>query len=81
MPTSGTNNHDLRHSFASRALALGESLSMFGELLGHRRLQTTARYAHLALDSVKVFREPGGGQHRVGSPRQRRRPRPLKMSP
>ena len=46
--------HDLRHSFASRALALGESLSMIGELLGHRRARTTARYAHLALDSVKT---------------------------
>ena len=46
--------HDLRHSFASRALALGESLSMIGELLGHRRVRTTARYAHLALDSVKA---------------------------
>ena len=46
--------HDLRHSFASRALALGESLSMIGKLLGHRKVQTTARYAHLAQDSVKV---------------------------
>ena len=46
--------HDLRHSYASRALALGESLSMIGELLGHRRVRTTARYAHLARDAVKV---------------------------
>ena len=46
--------HDLRHSFASRALALGESLSMIGKLLGHRKAQTTARYAHLAQDSVKA---------------------------
>ena len=46
--------HDLRHSFASRALALGETLPMIGELLGHRRVRTTARYAHLALDSVKI---------------------------
>ena len=45
--------HDLRHSFASRALALGESLPMIGKLLGHRRAQTTARYAHLARESVK----------------------------
>ena len=45
--------HDLRHSFASRALALGESLSMIGKLLGHAKIQTTARYAHLARDSVK----------------------------
>ena len=46
--------HDLRHSFASRALALGESLTMIGKLLGHQKVQTTARYAHLAQDSVKV---------------------------
>ena len=46
--------HDLRHSFASRALALGESLPMIGKLLGHSKIQTTARYAHLARDSVKV---------------------------
>ena len=46
--------HDLRHSFASRALALGESLPMIGKLLGHTQVQTTARYAHLARDSVKA---------------------------
>ena len=46
--------HDLRHSFASRALALGESLTMIGKLLGHRKVQTTARYVHLAQDSVKA---------------------------
>ena len=46
--------HDLRHSFASQALALGESLTMIGKLLGHRKVQTTARYAHLAQDSVKA---------------------------
>ena len=44
--------HDLRHSFASRALALGESLTMIGKLLGHTQVQTTARYAHLARDSM-----------------------------
>ena len=45
--------HDIRHSFASRALALGEGLPIIGRLLGHRRVETTARYAHLARDSVK----------------------------
>ena len=44
--------HDLRHSFASRALALGESLPMIGKLLGHNQIETTARYAHLARDSI-----------------------------
>ena len=37
----------LRHSFASRALALGQGLPIIGRLLGHRRVDTTARYAHL----------------------------------
>ena len=46
--------HDLRHTFASRALALGESLPMIGKLLGHAKVQTTARYAHLGRHSVKV---------------------------
>ena len=45
--------HDLRHTFASRALALGESLPMIGKLLGHTQIETTARYAHLARDSVQ----------------------------
>ena len=46
--------HDLRHSYASRALALGESLSMIGKLLGHTDMNSTARYAHLARDMEKV---------------------------
>ena len=49
--------HDLRHSFASRALALGESLPMIGKLLGHKQIETTARYAHLADDSVHASAE------------------------
>ena len=40
--------HDARHSYASRALALGESLPMIGRLLGHTRVETTSGYAHLA---------------------------------
>ena len=31
--------HDLRHSFASRALALGERLPMIGKLLGHTQVR------------------------------------------
>ena len=45
--------HDCRHSFASRALALGEGLPMIGKLLGHTQVETTARYAHLAQHSVR----------------------------
>lgn len=46
--------HDLRHSFASRAVALGESLSMIGQLLGHGQVRSTTRYTHLARDAVKA---------------------------
>ena len=53
--------HDLRHSYASRALALGEGLSMIAELLGHRRVTTTARYAHLARDTEKASAARVGG--------------------
>ena len=45
--------HDLRHSYASRALALGESLPVIAKLLGHAQIQTTARYTHLTRDAVK----------------------------
>ena len=50
----GVRLHDLRHTFASRALALGEGLPMIGRLLGHRKVQTTARYAHLRRESVQA---------------------------
>ena len=50
----GVRVHDLRHSHASRALALGESLTMIGRILGHSRVGTTARYAHLVHDAEKA---------------------------
>lgn len=53
--------HDLRHSWASRALALGESLSMIGKLMGHGQVATTARYAHLARDTEKASAVKVGG--------------------
>ena len=44
--------NDLRHSFASQALALGETLPVIGKLLGHSDIDTTAHYAHLACDPL-----------------------------
>ncbi len=32
--------------------ALGEGLTVIGKLLGHSRIETTSRYAHLARDSM-----------------------------
>jgi integrase len=46
--------HDLRHTYASMAVASGQGLPMIGKLLGHTQVQTTARYAHLAADPVRI---------------------------
>jgi integrase len=46
--------HDLRHTFASTAVASGQGLPMIGKLLGHTQVQTTARYAHLAAEPVRM---------------------------
>lgn len=42
--------YDLRHTFASAALAAGTGLDVVGLMLGHRKRETTLRYAHLAPD-------------------------------
>lgn len=44
--------HDLRHCFASTAVAHGESLYLVGAVLGHRTSSTTQRYAHLAMQPI-----------------------------
>ena len=46
--------HDCRHSYASRALAIGEAIPLISEVLGHRKFSTTARYAHLARDGERA---------------------------
>ena len=45
--------HHPWHSFASRALALGETLPVISKLLGHTSAYMTARCAHHANDPVK----------------------------
>jgi len=53
--------HDLRHSYASRALALGESLYTIGKLLGHTSVASSARYAHLMRDAEREAAVRVGG--------------------
>ena len=47
------NIHALRHSFATRLLNEGVSLAVVRKLLGHRRMQTTLRYAEVTDATVK----------------------------
>jgi integrase len=50
----GVRLHDLRHSFASMAVAGGASLYMVGKVLGHKDSRTTEIYAHIGADPLKV---------------------------
>ena len=53
--------HDLRHSFASLAIANGISLYTVGKLLGHRDLKSTARYSHLSAEAQREASDLVGG--------------------
>ncbi len=43
----GLRIHDLRHTWASQGVMNGVGLTTVGRLLGHRKRETTAVYAHL----------------------------------
>ena len=48
---AGVNNftwHDLRHTFASRLVMAGVDITTVAALMGHKKIQMTMRYAHLA---------------------------------
>ena len=60
--------HDLRHSFASFAIANGENIVHIAAALGHSSTRMTERYLHLRDDDVNAVAERMG-QRILGGPR------------
>ena len=52
--------HTLRHTFASQLVMAGVPLRDVQELMGHKSVETTLKYAHLSAEHVKrqVMRLP-----------------------
>jgi integrase len=60
--------HDLRHTFASRLVMAGVDITTVASLMGHKKIQMTMRYAHLApahkLDAVeRLCAQPNGASN------------------
>ena len=52
--------HDLRHTYASILVSQGHSLQVIGRLMGHSQNQTTARYAHLYDNPLRLAQDGVG---------------------
>lgn len=61
--------HDLRHIFASRLLAAGASLPEVADVLGHRTLAMSKRYAHTDQNRLAglVAKMPASAEPRAGT--------------
>lgn len=55
--------HDLRRNYASFAARSSETLPMIGKLLGHARVGTTQRYAHLVDETLLAAVERVGASY------------------
>ena len=50
--------HSLRHAFATHLLEQGENIRTIQVLLGHKKLETTALYTHVATETLRKVLSP-----------------------
>jgi integrase/recombinase XerD len=50
--------HTLRHSFATHLLEQGVDIRVIQDLLGHRQITSTSRYARVALNTIRQIQSP-----------------------
>jgi len=50
--------HSLRHAFATHLLEQGENIRIIQVLLGHKKLETTALYTHVATETLRKVLSP-----------------------